>query len=139
MDDFFDKWANMSEAERKSLMHRSQCARVATKEPPKLERFFPRPRRVRKTSRELRLKNEYGLTTDQWEKMFIIQGRCCAICKSPEPGTVNGWHTDHCHRSKRVRAILCYHCNVLLGLAKDDILRLKRAIAYLRRHSRAID
>jgi hypothetical protein len=137
-DPFFDKWAAMTVEERNTLMKRAQGARAATQDIPDLEKFLPKaPKapRVRRTSRELRLMAEYGLTLQEWEQLFESQGRCCAICKGTEPGTKNGWHTDHCHSAKRVRAILCQHCNVMLGHAKDDIERLQAAILYLKKHA----
>lgn len=137
-DPFFDKWAALTTDERKTLMKRAQGARAATQGIPNLEKFLPKPPkapRVKKTSRELRLVAEYGLTVEQWNSMFEGQNRCCAICKATEPGTRNGWHTDHCHIAKRVRAILCQHCNVMLGHAKDDIERLQAAIVYLKKYA----
>ena len=38
---------------------------------------------------------------------------------------------DHCHDSKKIRGILCGHCNTGLGAFKDDISRLNAAIEYL--------
>ncbi len=76
--------------------------------------------------------NRYGITIEQWEGLFEIQGRKCAICETPVPGR-RGWHTDHDHKTQVVRGILCSHCNSILGFAKDDIRTLVRATAYLTR------
>ena len=47
---------------------------------------------------------------------------------------------DHCHRTGRVRGILCRECNLLLGHARDDTNVLKAAIDYLdRRREGRID
>jgi hypothetical protein len=43
---------------------------------------------------------------------------------------------DHCHQTKRVRGVLCQHCNTLLGMAKDKIRVLRAAIKYLRTNRR---
>lgn len=82
-----------------------------------------------------RLKREYGITSEEWWDMFDNQGRKCNICKS-DTTVGRGWHTDHCHETNKVRGILCYHCNLLLGMAKDRIEILETAIAYLKEHKK---
>ncbi len=74
---------------------------------------------------------KYGLTKEQWIDLLEGQGSRCSICKSLEPGCKGGWHTDHCHITKKVRGILCQHCNLLIGNAKDSVLILEEAIRYL--------
>jgi hypothetical protein len=81
--------------------------------------------------REQKFEYKYGITVDQAESMFLAQGSCCAICKSTEPGSKIGWHTDHCHSAGKVRGILCHSCNVGLGYFKDKISTLQAAINYL--------
>jgi hypothetical protein len=39
---------------------------------------------------------------------------------------------DHCHTTGAVRGILCHHCNLLLGHAKDAEDTLLSAVTYLR-------
>lgn len=73
----------------------------------------------------------YGLTLGQRDELFAKQGQRCAICKSADPGSTKGWHIDHCHDTGRVRGILCTHCNLMLGYAKDSETTLVAAIEYL--------
>lgn len=61
----------------------------------------------------------YGLSREQWFSLFAFQGSCCAICRSDDPGTRNGWSTDHDHVTGAVRGILCRNCNVTLGSLGD--------------------
>ena len=74
-------------------------------------------------------KSRYGITQEQWDAMFAAQGSCCSICRRPEPRP--WWHTDHCHGTNTVRGILCHHCNLMLGNAKDSVETLRAAIQYL--------
>ena len=81
----------------------------------------------------------YNFTVQQWEAMFEGQGRCCAICKSPDPRNTNGWQLDHDHAccpgktscGKCIRGILCQGCNTALGAVRDSIDCLKTMVCYL--------
>lgn len=78
-----------------------------------------------------KLKQRYGITLEQHEKLFEVQGRKCAICLTPDPGVKTSWQTDHCHTTGSVRGILCQPCNTMLGKAQDNTATLARAISYL--------
>jgi len=63
--------------------------------------------------------------------MFEQQGYGCNICRIIiKPYTRYGF-VDHCHRSGKVRGILCQGCNTGLGHFKDNTTNLKGAIIYL--------
>lgn len=69
--------------------------------------------------------------------MLAAQGGRCANpgCRTTDPGGNYGeWHTDHDHISGKVRGLLCANCNLTLGNAKEDSLRLEGLAAYLRQH-----
>jgi hypothetical protein len=90
--------------------------------------------------RETRLKNLYGLTVEQYEEMLSRQAGVCAICKQPETRAAIGGKgvkplsVDHCHGSRKVRGLLCSHCNTALGLLNDDIGLFEACIDYLKRY-----
>lgn len=75
---------------------------------------------------------QYGLTREEFNTMLADQGGCCAICESPSPGPKQ-WHVDHCHKTGRVRGVLCHHCNIGLGHFRDDANLVASAAEYLRR------
>lgn len=80
------------------------------------------------------LKN-FGITTDQYNKLLVDQNNVCKICLSPETGTVRGrikpLAVDHCHKSGKIRGLLCARCNTFIGLAKENTSILNSAIVYL--------
>lgn len=88
--------------------------------------------KIGRSDRELERK--YGLTRQQWTDLFLSQSSSCAVCRATEPGS-NHWHTDHCHSTGKVRGILCQHCNIMLGQAKDSAKTLAAAIEYLIKHA----
>jgi hypothetical protein len=83
-------------------------------------------------SKDSDLKRKYGITIDDWEKMFEAQNRCCAICGTSNPNHGSGsFVVDHCHSSLQIRGLLCGICNAMLGQARDSTETLKAAIVYL--------
>ena len=78
----------------------------------------------------LRLK-KYGITPVEYEAQLKAQNNKCAICKTDTPKGKGGWHVDHCHETNKFRGLLCHHCNVGLGMFKDDIDLFKLAIKYI--------
>jgi hypothetical protein len=78
------------------------------------------------------LRAKYGITIEDWQRMFREQGECCAICKSKSPNHGSGqFVVDHDHEFGNIRGILCGKCNVMLGQANDDHGILFDAAMYL--------
>jgi HD-GYP domain-containing protein (c-di-GMP phosphodiesterase class II) len=86
-------------------------------------------------SRKIRILNSYKINIDDVQKIYILQNKKCKICKTENPSVSNygGLHIDHCHVTGEVRGLLCNSCNILLGLAKDNISILNSAIDYLKK------
>ena len=83
----------------------------------------------KKTSdRKSHLKRKYGLTLQEFDELLASQGGGCAICGNP-----NADNVDHDHVTGRVRGILCFTCNVAIGLIAEDEERLMGALSYLTR------
>jgi len=80
-----------------------------------------------------RLKTLYGVTLEDFNKKVLLQENKCAICGNVFKKTTDAC-MDHCHKSKKVRDILCRTCNSGLGYFKDSIQNLKSAIQYLTKH-----
>lgn len=78
------------------------------------------------------LKQNYGITADQYEEMLISQNWMCAICRRPEKSGKR-MSVDHDHASGVVRGLLCAACNRGLGCFEDEPLRLVAAVDYLGR------
>lgn len=79
----------------------------------------------------------YLITDKQYFDLARLQKYVCAICFKPE--TVLSKKTlspkalavDHCHKTGKVRGLLCIRCNSALGLFKEDKCNLENAIKYL--------
>lgn len=75
----------------------------------------------------------YGITADQYQTMLDIQDGLCLICGD----TMQQPCVDHCHKTGKVRGLLCGLCNTSLGGFGDSVKNLEAAISYLRKHSTA--
>ena len=75
-----------------------------------------------------RYQKGYGMSVEEYESMLEAQGGACRICGGRH---VRALAVDHCHRTGRIRGLLCSNCNTALGMMKDDPLTVARAAAYL--------
>lgn len=73
---------------------------------------------------------KYGIKPEQIKAMFDKQKGICLVCKVQKARDI-----DHCHKTGKVRGMLCGRCNTGLGMLGDDINNLKNAILYLERNS----
>lgn len=74
-----------------------------------------------------------GITPEKYTLMMKEQNGVCAICHSSNKSG-RGLAVDHNHETKKIRGLLCSNCNLGIGYLKDDILRLEKAIEYLKRN-----
>jgi hypothetical protein len=77
------------------------------------------------------LKREYGITPELYEQMYIEQEGNCKICKRNRTEFAKRLAVDHCHKTGKIRGLLCQNCNTLLGNSFDNPETLKRAVEYL--------
>lgn len=89
-------------------------------------------RAMGKASERRRKLKRYGLTEEEYKTLLLSQEGKCAICRSDNNNN-RDWHVDHCHATNIVRGVLCHHCNLMLGNARDSIENLSSAIKYLER------
>lgn len=94
-------------------------------------------KRLRKKNRFYNLKIKYGLTEEDFNNLLEKQNSVCAICKKSETRIINGkicpLSIDHCHKTGKVRGLLCNECNNGLSRFRDDNKILNSAISYLQK------
>ncbi len=92
------------------------------------------PERIRYLTRNRQLQKAYGISIEQFNAMLESQKGACAICTDAmQPGKDTS--VDHCHKTGKVRALLCQNCNIGIGQLRDDPLLAEAAARYLRRHN----
>ena len=80
------------------------------------------------------IERKYGITRAQYEEMLSQQNYKCKSCHRQLNGVRGPLSpcVDHCHKTSKVRGILCKNCNHALGHVNDDIDRLLKLIEYLK-------
>jgi hypothetical protein len=82
----------------------------------------------RKTRRKDTLKYYYGISPNDYDRLFARQRGSCAICRERPAKTLC---IDHCHATGKVRGLLCRRCNLGLGHLDDSPSLVSAALAYL--------
>jgi len=77
-------------------------------------------------------KRKYGITLEDYNKIFTEQKGCCKICNTHQVELKIRLAVDHCHTTGKVRGLLCDTCNRGLGYLKDSPELLNNAINYLK-------
>ena len=77
------------------------------------------------------LKLKYGITPEIYDAILRSQDGRCAICKGISQHARLG--VDHCHRTGKVRGLICVRCNSALGYLKESLRLFKSAVEYLER------
>lgn len=78
----------------------------------------------------------YGMVAADYDRMVKDQGGRCKLCGSDSTGRNDRyrfWNIDHCHKTGRVRGLLCHFCNITLGKFEklQDQVGLDAILAYL--------
>ncbi len=83
----------------------------------------------------------YDLTLLEYQQMLFNQKGLCAACSQPETGSPTKQTAktavlavDHCHKTGKVRGLLCRKCNVALGMLDDDPEKILALAEYIKRY-----
>ena len=79
--------------------------------------------------RQWHLQSKYGISLDDYDRLFKRQRGRCRICGVKK----RKLYVDH--KGKIVRGLLCHPCNCGLGFFRDDPKRMRRAIVYVKASS----
>lgn len=103
--------------------------------------------RHQKNNKEYQIKNKeklkanerkrlYGISEQEYNNLLSKQNNKCAICKQEETAKsskgngIRRLSIDHCKKTKKIRGLLCFSCNLGLGYLKHDPNFLRIAALY---------
>lgn len=85
----------------------------------------------KKYKNRYKFKKKYGKTVDEILYLKELQESKCKIC-----GKIDDLVVDHDHRTNKFRGLICNLCNSGLGMFKDSISSLAKAIEYLEKFNK---
>lgn len=94
------------------------------------------PIKHRRIQKKSHLKRCYGLSIEDWDKMFAGQRGRCAICGVHQSKLKKPLCVDHNHETGQVRELLCSGCNPAIGALGADYGTdlLQKAIEYVEKY-----
>src|SRR5574341_664351 len=120
-----NKIKNLSEFYNGNQYHCKECqkerARASRINNPEYHKEYQRKRN---------LKRYFNITINDYDDLLKQQNGVCTICKEVCK-TGNRLSVDHCHKTNKIRGLLCVRCNNGLGNFKDNCAILYNAIKYL--------
>ena len=85
----------------------------------------------KETAKLYQLQKMYGMSGEDMQGMMNRCKGCCEICGDSFSHD-NLHYVDHCHDTGNVRGLLCRNCNSGIGLLKDNVGVMLKAIEYLK-------
>jgi hypothetical protein len=90
--------------------------------------------RFKELQRNNWLRNQFGITTEEFNVLLEQQNGGCAICgQTYGSARYRNLAVDHDHNTGKVRGLLCFNCNTGLGAFKDSTDRMQTAVSYIQR------
>lgn len=86
--------------------------------------------RVKDIKRKHQLK-KFGMTPDDYNKMLHEQEGKCKICGKGIKENQQSLAVDHCHKTNKIRGLLCGPCNRGIGLLQDNPKIIENALRYV--------
>ena len=90
------------------------------------------PEKYRYNQWKSSLKRYYGITVDDYNRLYEESKGCCYICNVHQLDLKIRLSVDHCHTTGTIRGLLCSSCNHGLGRFRDNTELLEKAIKYLK-------
>lgn len=109
-----ERWRNMDEDSRYLRGHKA------------------RNKKTFEERKNYRLKYRFGISIDDFNNMLVLQNNACYICNESIKG--KEIKVDHCHKTGKLRKLLCHNCNSALGLLHDNAEIFETCARYIREH-----
>lgn len=76
-------------------------------------------------------KLKFNISKEEYDLILKSQNNCCAICNKNRELFKRDFAIDHCHKSNKIRGLLCTRCNIGIGMLQEDLSIMDSAIKYI--------
>lgn len=85
------------------------------------------------------LKTRFKISLEKYNEILSIQEGVCAICNGHEKqlspkGFPKRLSVDHCHKTGKIRGLLCDRCNTSLGRLEENVELIQSLANYILLH-----
>lgn len=97
--------------------------------------------RCRQCRRDFKRRDKYKISDDCFRRLLRDQKGLCAICNKkesyfmPKSNRIRELSIDHCHKTGKIRGLLCSQCNIGIGKFQESTEYLLSAIEYLKKYN----
>lgn len=86
---------------------------------------------------------KYKMTDEEFIN-FTTGDKNCEICNNPisnnrRLNSIESLCVDHCHKTGKIRGVLCSNCNSAIGFLKENPEIIKAALKYIEKHKETND
>lgn len=79
---------------------------------------------------------KYGIEPEDFAALLRKQSGVCAICGQPETRILRekvcSLGVDHDHKTGKIRGLLCFRCNTVIGRVEENVGLLRQMIVYIK-------
>jgi hypothetical protein len=137
LDDFYDTkkgkayWCKQCNLDAAKALYKKRCEEDPEFSKRRYEKYYPKS--GSEARRKYSLQKKYGLSIEEFRKMYADQQELCLICGEHMKES-KGAVVDHCHKTGKIRGLLHYRCNTALGYFRDSPEICIKAAEYLEKH-----
>lgn len=111
--------------------HCKDCSKFLQKKYSSKESQKKYYKRNKRKQLDIYLKREFGIGIEDYERMLDSQSGKCKICGKSIKENLKRLAVDHCHKTGKVRGLLCSSCNICIGFIEKNSLDISAIKKYL--------
>jgi len=119
------RWRAKNIERARELGRISDRKRYEERRPKQKEYLLEYQRKNRNKIHGYQIKYKYGITLEQYNELFKKQEGKCAVCGKHQNEIKKSLSVEHCHKTERVRGLVCQRCNIAISVLENKEICMK--------------